>query len=278
MGMRPYVFWNYPYTPGSAGVRAIYLACVGMISRGIEAVVAMIPDNARPGPNPFGVKTLTRDSLPKDAIHVLPDSANRNLVPTDGPVVWWILYKIGKWSSPPDVGPNDVVFVWQPCMCPGVSIFRVNTMEMTTFKPKKAAANSGRTAYYVGKGKMDRSKIPPDSTEIRGVPHRWPENREHLATLLREIDLLISFDPVTALDVEATLCGTPVRIHLEGSDWSKETLDKEMLEWPGFAFADDEIPEAKEKAKTAYDYYASRLPEIWGTMDNFIDVTQRMFK
>jgi hypothetical protein len=69
--------------------------------------------------------------------------------------------------------------------------------------------------FYFGKTRHD--KIPPAvsrvinkyNAEVVVMNRVFPKSRETLFDLLRRARLLVSFDPLTNLSYEATLCGTP---------------------------------------------------------------------
>jgi len=66
-------------------------------------------------------------------------------------------------------------------------------------------------------GKSRRAEIPPEAIQVIRerrarvivINRSFPKSRDILFDLLRRARLLISFDPLTNLNYEATLCGTP---------------------------------------------------------------------
>lgn len=272
---RPYIFWTLPYREDSVGVVATYILASALRSHGY-IVRATLIDHVWCS-NPYKIPYISRDQITEDVIHVFPEICRHRLHRNDR-VAWWMLYTPGRWAALPRIQPQDLVFTWMHCMYPGHPQLMVNTVDTNLFKP--TVRNKEGILYYIGKGSsnFDSSKVPDGARLITRSPDRWPATRVELIELLASSELLISFDPLTQLNLEATLVGTPVRIHLENSDWSEKTLDKDVLEWPGYAWSNGQIPQAKEKVNLAYPQYLKKIPMMDRTVDRFVKITQERWK
>lgn len=151
-------------------------------------------------------------------------------------------------------------------------LLTVNIIELDLFRPS-SKSRSG-TAYWVGKGEFDPSVIPTGSVEInRGNYTSRPE----VAELLSTVQYLISFDPFTAMNLEAVLCGTPVLIQGQHPVMTRQQIIEHNWIPFGVAWDMEELDEARREVHLAWDHYRSLLPVFSRRVDEFVEKTTRLY-
>lgn len=151
-------------------------------------------------------------------------------------------------------------------------LLTVNIIELQLFRPSTYVRRG--TAFWVGKGARDESAIPSNSIEIHRANH---PSRHEVAELFRSINYLISFDPFSAVNLEALLCGTPVLIQGQHPRMTRQDILDHGWTPFGIAFSMEELEEAKSQVHLARDHYLSLLPVFDKRVDDFIVKTLRLF-
>ena len=163
-------------------------------------------------------------------------------------------------------------------------LLTVNIIEMNIWKRVKKRGK--KVAYWVGKGVADPSLIPKGAIEINRA--NFPA-RNYLAKFISQLDYLISFDPFSAINVEATIAGTPVLMHIPEKQivpsigqyvdqtWSRERLEQQGWIKYGIAWSQEELDLARETVHLQRGYYAELTKVFDKRIDNFIEDTQKMF-
>lgn len=180
--------------------------------------------------------------------------------------------KYARWLlNTADILP-DPTWAWEKDM--GVDdLLTVNIIETELFKPT-SNIRSG-TAFWVGKGVKDERFIPTNSIEI----HRGNYTSRHeVAELLRSITYLISFDPFTAMNLEALMCGTPVLIRGDHPRMSRQQIIDHGWTPFGIAWNMEELDEARCEVHLARDHYLSLLPMFDKRVDGFVEKTLSIFE
>lgn len=180
--------------------------------------------------------------------------------------------KYARWLlNTADILP-DPTWAWEKDM--GVDdLLTVNIIETELFKPT-SNVRSG-TAFWVGKGVKDERFIPTNSIEI----HRGNYTSRHeIAELLRSITYLISFDPFTAMNLEALMCGTPVLIRGDHPRMSRQQIIDHGWTPFGIAWNMEELDEARCEVHLARDHYLSLLPMFDKRIDDFVEKTLSIFE
>ena len=238
--MIPYVIHRLQYDHMSGGARALHVLKDELLARGLEASMFY---------------EYTRDS----AIMVYPEVIKGN-PQNQKKYVKWLL--------------NKAEFLGERCWswevgCGNHPLLTVNIIELDIWKP--VAVKNNKVAYWVGKGRLDTSVLPENAVEISRF--NFPD-RVQLAEFVAGLDHLISFDPFTALTMEAAVANTPVLIHNTYSEWTiDEVRNSQWLDY-GIATNPDEMEHARQNVHLARGHYESLLPIFSDRIDAFIEATQ----
>lgn len=168
----------------------------------------------------------TAGELPIDAAAILPDTTPPDIL-ADIPCkhrIWYLMNK--PWlltGLPTSYRPVDAVVSYSGL----VSKTHFNVFfnrKFTDFDPDsqehQTAILNKRDLILIYSGKSRAMKIDTSiaalirstRAEVVCIHRHFPSDRNQLYRLLRSARLLISFDPLTNLNYEATLCGTPCYI------------------------------------------------------------------
>lgn len=217
----------------------------------------------------------TINSLDPEPIAVYPEIVSGNPFNSERRV---------RWLLNDAVFENEVCYSWESQMG-NHPLLTVNIIEMNIWK--RAKKRGKKTAFWVGKGILNQSLIPEGSIHI----HRenFP-SRKFLAKFISELDYLISFDPFSAINVEATIAGTPVLIYVPEKQavpfkgayvdqtWSRERIEKQGWVKYGVAWNLEELEQARETVHLQRNYYMDLIKVFDQRIDNFIEETQELFK
>lgn len=239
--MRGYTIWSPAPTHVHGGVRALHSLKDELNKRGYPT-------------------TMQYESYDPNSIVIYPEIVKEN--PLHSPyVVRWLLNKESfpelSFGWVEDIGAQDLL--------------TVNIIELDIFYPRDSERSG--TAFWVGKGLYNQSLVPSGSVEINRLS---PTNRNDLANLLSSIEYLISFDDFSAINVEATLLGTPVVIHSSGH-WSPEKMAKSRFGVKGVCWSINDLDKAKAEVKYAYEEYQELLKVFDSRIDNFIKISQERY-
>lgn len=217
-----------PYTPTSNGVMVLYH--LGDLIEALGCTVLLLstdPQSFEQHKDKYPARYLARFRNPsavesRELITILPEAIDPESLPpgTGQHRVWYLLnrpYAMSK--APTGYQPHDLVVAYS-----GLISKTYFNLFLTREIPEAApyvAQNSHRATkenlVLVYFGKSRHSNLPPAALRVISenkaetvVIHRtYPAEREELFALLAKARLLISFDPLTNLTYEATLCQTP---------------------------------------------------------------------
>lgn len=242
--MIPYEIWIDGYYHMSGGIRALHVLKQELLNRGIEA-------------------WMKYESQNRDCIGVYPEIVSTN--PQN-------YTKITRWLLNTADLPNDgPIFAWETGMG-DYPLLTVNIIEQDLWRPY--SGHRSGVGYWVGKGERDERFIPGSAIEISRNNFT---RREELAQRIKTLDYLISFDPFTAVNVEAVVSGTPVLIRGNHRKMTNEEIIKHGWTPYGIAWSMAELDKARREVHLAYDHYQSLLPVFQSRIDNFIEITQKAF-
>lgn len=242
--MTPYEIWIDGYYHMSGGIRALHVLKQELLNRGLEA-------------------WMKYESQNRDCIGVYPEIVSSN--PQN-------YTKIARWLLNTADLPNDgPIFAWESGMGDH-PLLTVNIIEEDLWKPYNGIRRG--VAYWVGKGVKDERFIPDNAIEISR--NNFP-TRQALAERIRTLNYLISFDPFTAVNVEAVVSGTPVLIRGNHPRMTKEDIKAHGWTPYGIAWGMSELDQARREVSLAYDHYQSLLPIFQSRIDNFVEITQKQY-
>ena len=123
-------------------------------------------------------------------------------------------------------------------------------------------------AHWVGKGLFYPEIIPEGSELLSRDNH---PDRQELAQYIASLDYLISFDPFTAVNLEAVLSDTPVLIYAPHNTWQKQHIQQHGWLPYGVAWEPSELPKARETVHKARGHYEALKSVFAGRVDSFVD-------
>lgn len=187
-----------------------------------------------------------------------------------------------RWLLNEAVFTDEICYAWEREMG-DFPLLTVNIVEMSLWK--RARKKTKNVAFYVGKGTLNSRVIPDGAIEITRT--NFPKRRK-LAKLIASLDHLISFDPFSAINIEATVAGTPVLLQFPdkqwlptgtqvGQPWSRERLERQGWLKYGIAYRQDELALARETVGLQRDYFAGFVKEFDERINSFIAETQETF-
>lgn len=224
----------------SGGIRALHILKEELRRRGLEA-------------------WMRYEKHDRTALGVYPEIVDGNPEGYEKFVRWYL--------NTADPTP-DVTFAWETGMG-DYPLLTVDIIERDLFAPAPGPRRG--VAYWVGKGSLDSRFVPDGAVEISRSNF---QTRPELAEFMKSIDYLISFDPFTAVNIEAVCCGTPVLIRSEDPRWTRSTIQKHGWMPFGVAWSMEELHEARGNVKLAFDHYDSLRPVFQQRIDSFVDLTQ----
>lgn len=263
--MLEFVIHAPPYTHHSAGFRAQYKLCAGIQERGYEVAIkhittrplglpGFVPDPDCPYDVPL-VNEYTAAEV-RDAFHFYPDLFEGNEEGVERFGFW-----MGRHDQFMKLPENALRFTWIQDWDKTAQRLCIDVVE-PFFYPKTQPGKG--TLYYAGKG-----HLPTFMTELdpRIINHTWPATRRELAAVLRGARLLVSADGNTMLNLEATICGTPVHV-IGTTPRAGSTLYGSL----GIAFDPSALPRAQQEVHRAAGYYHHTVrQEIAHDIDRFIE-------
>ena len=239
--MRPYCLHIGGYYHMSGGIRALHVLRDELEARGSRAV-------------------MSYRERPADAIAIYPEVTPDNPLGSER-IVRWLLNR----ADLPNDGPT---YAWETGMGDW-PLLTVDIIERELWVPN-TGPRTGGVGYWIGKGHADPAVLP-DGAEHIGR-HNYP-TRPQLAARLASLDHLISFDPFTAVNLEAVLVGTPVQIPAEMNNWSRDQIEAHGWTPYGIAWTPDELEHARETVHLAYPHYETLRPTFQTRLDAFYAAT-----
>jgi hypothetical protein len=239
-----YEIWIDGYFHMSGGIRALHKLRDELVKRGLNA-------------------WMKYERHDKNAIGVYPEIVSDNPGEFEA-ITRWLL-------NTADL-PDDPTWAWESGMGDH-PLLTVNIIELDLFKPR--GKHRTGVAYWVGKGEKDERFIPDRAVEISRS--NYP-TREGLAEFISGLDYLISFDPFTAVNIEAVVSGTPVLIRGQHKRMSSEDFATHNWTPYGVAHNMEQLNEARSTVHLARDHYESLLPIFDQRVDEFVTETLRAYQ
>lgn len=261
-----YIVWAPPFTHRSGGVRALYKLCAKLRSAGYPAAIQMM-DNGREydGPwidSPYDAPSIDTAAWPahQAEIVIYPETIVDN--PAGAPMfVRWMLGPVER---------DGVCFQWLPSIG-DKPVLHVPIIETDLFFPRHGVRDG--VAYWVGKATAEHRArwLPEGAYEI---PRDVPATRDELAELFGGLERLISLDGYSSVNLEAAMCGTPVRVYTE-SRWPRlQARDAPFVSSAGIVYDDEPWERAVATVQNAYVNYVASIARMGPTVVEFIAITQ----
>lgn len=242
----------------SAGIRALYLLGHALEDRGNDVGLEIydLEFADRFGDEEPGTPLAVMGWHNPDAIHIVSEGIAN---PPAEKSVRWLL-------GPPIHHNSDEFYqvdwfgVHGPRLC-------IDVIEREFFY-QKSEPGDGLLTYGGKYGRLGNSELEMDNDIWpKEITHEWPATREELGNVLRAAGGLISYDPNSMLNLEATICGTPV-LMVRGMPPSSFFPTLGIMQSPD----DESFERATEEAKRAADAYEEVRGLIEKDVDRFIDL------
>ena len=243
--MRPYAIWIGGWFHMSGGIRALHQLKQEILNRGGEA------------------RMTYEGGWQRDWIMVYPEIVHTNPEGAENIVRW----KLNQADLPND----GLTVAWESGMGEH-PLLTVDIMEPDLWRPLQGPRSG--VGFWVGKGAADMSQVPEGAIEVTRGNYT---TRVELAQFLGTLDYFISFDPFSAINVEAACAGTPVLILGEHPLWTRAKFEEHGWVKHGVAWSWDELGQAKDEANLAYWDYQHKRREFTQRIDRFVTLSQEMF-
>jgi hypothetical protein len=267
--VRPYVIVTPGYTEKSWGVRTQHLLCHVLNEIGVPAYLHLL---RRSDTNPRWRAPLATRRHVKEGIVVYGELEANPLRAKR--VVRWLLNRPGYINGkvfPPR--PEDYVVAFSPIIDDTKPILNLQTPDEGVFHPRGLPAKDGEL-FYVGKG-LPEARTPEVERGRTQVTRAWPSTHHELADVLRRSKTLFSYDTLSGINYEATLCGT-LCIIIPNGPYTREDIAKGELGMNGIAWGTDpaEVERAIATLPDAYPHYQSVVARQHEGVRAFVDATQ----
>ena len=231
MKLRTFVFALPPYDPKSNGVH-LYYEIAEMFRRAGHRVLATPLNNSKIHQDLLSANFLTSPfelieptEVRPDWVPVFPDTSLHHFSEQFETKcrIWYLLNKpYALTGEACNYRPNDMVLCYSKFISNIYPVFffnRYNPRLRSFITPElRDRPKKNRILFYIGKCV---NETIPDSVHrisekfrspIVTINRAVPEKQEHLWQLIRSSRLVVSTDPVTNLNYESTLLGTPCYI------------------------------------------------------------------
>jgi hypothetical protein len=265
-----FIFYIPMYQPNSNGVRVLYL--LGEITRkmgfDVQVVasdhavvdVTKLPARYERFFQRADLDFSSKDVRPSDIV-VYADTVSDNPLAAARVVRYLCNRPFVLTGAPVAYGESDFVASYSSWVDPhAFRLFLLND-DRHLFYPADVASKESLALIYFGKKPTD--SIPREVKRFLErfethtlITRQFPKNRLELGNLLRRARVLVSFDPLTNLCYEATLCNTPAL--LVNDDFGLANSNRELPTW-GFFTHPCTYEDAAAEVTKAYPAYEQAL-------------------
>lgn len=273
---QPYIIWTPPYFHRSAGIRVLHKLAYLLNKAGQRAFIYINKTNPK-WRVPRISKRKAQKLIDQGAIVVYPEIVPGNPLGAKT-VARYILNNPGLLGGDKTYDANEILFCYgKHLLQPGMTKDRILVIPAIRtdvfYRDDKVKRNIDYLVYF---GKHPVVGNYPKKSIITSTK---PSKPAKLGQMLRRCKKLISYDNLTVLTFEATLCGCPVVMIPDGF----RTRDE--LENAGFGFngiAWGESPEEWNKALATLDQAPKILEQVNQqaiiALQRFIAITQNEAK
>ncbi|MBK9242789.1 MAG: hypothetical protein IPL75_21585 [Acidobacteria bacterium] len=267
--MRPYVIVAPGYTEKSAGVRALHLLCHLLNEMAVPAYLML----KHALTNPQWKTPVATPRHVRDGIVIYPEIVQGN--PLSAPrVTRWMLNRPGYINGiAMSVDPEDYVVAFSRMIDDEKPILNLQTANEGIFHPGGLPPKRG-DLFYVGKGSAT-ARIPALELFKTEITRAWPATHPELADVLRRARAVFSYDTLSGVNYEATLCGT-LCVIVPNGPYTREDIAKGELGMNGLAWGTepDEIERAVRTLPDAYPQYLRVVARQGEGIQAFVQATQ----
>ena len=257
-----YIVWSYDYMDASAGQKTMHRLCHELNEAGQEAYVYFRGVNSAWNTPYYG------GPFDDDWLAIYPEICTNNPIEgiSENHVLRWMLNRahahyepVGEWFSfqrlftPPDFPEERMLFL------PTIELDRYYDMHLP------------RTlwTYWIGK-ESARREVPPGFVEISRA---MTGDTATLARTLNQSIIMWSFDPISAMNEIARLCGSKV-MWIPGGHMTKDEFDSAMAPI-GEGWAWDDTPPDFDPEVTRQRQIDLKS-QFYDQLQHFIRITQAL--
>ena len=264
--MKPYLIWTPNYSHYSGGIETLHLLCHHLNRLGQEAYVNC--DKRNPDWNtPF---ILDSKRKKEECIVVYPEIVTDNPLEAKD-IVRYVLNRPGLLGGNTTYNKNEKVFTYFKNFYPQADedhTIYMPFIDRKIFKDKKGKREGG--CYYLGKS---RNAVAPENMVgldlIKGL------SKEELADLFNRKEVFYTCDSMTALSLEANMCGCYTVIIPDGQ-YTREQVSDTPFGMLGQAWGllPEEIERAKKTGYKVGEIYDGLESDLDKKLNKFIELTQ----
>lgn len=251
------------YTSMSGGIAALHSLCDRLNRIGESARLAPMHDQQtalRPG---WHTSWDTDEPTP-ETIVVYPEITDGN--PLGGKrVVRWIMNRPGYvGDAATGYGPDDMLVAFTAAIGMDGPVLHLPTTDPGVFHQGHGPRTGA--ALWIGKNTAPATTI--EHRPVVEITRSWPVPQSAYADLLRSVEVLFSCDSLSAVNLEATLCGTPVLLFPDRL-WSKADLARSEC-WLGVGWVGDDLDALRGEAQKAHPAYSKLYAGCGNRLREFV--------
>lgn len=201
---KKYVIYAPPLTK-SNGIRALYGLYDLLLAKKYDAFIFCPQEQVEK----YNYINKIDDFIREKDIVIYPESVSGNPLQFQN-VVRWVLYFPGKNGGSLSYHSSETIFTWSKIFYDAPQLY-LSGIDHLLFYDEHLPKT--QDCYFVNKGGKWK-----EQEEVKGlleINMTFPPTREELAKLLKTTRILYSYDPYSAINLEAKLCGAKVKIITE---------------------------------------------------------------
>lgn len=281
---RPYLITAPPYNEKSAGQSVLHKMCHELNQLGYEAYLVLMQNpnwpKDMPMTNPHWHTPVApmNKSLIQNSIVIYPEIVTGN--PLEAPcVVRYLLNKEAQFGQGLiKRSISDYILIYSNLYGSGHGKLFIPHFNFELFNEIGALSFNERTetAWYDGKG-IKYGEIGPIEGAM-AITRVWPQDRKELATILKKIKFLFTWDSTTSLVAEALMCGA-VPVYLRIEPWNLVDLRSTEFGIAGTALSADEaeLYRAIHTREQAVQKFRESVAGFRKELLRFVDSSQNHF-
>ena len=255
-------YYSFLYTDSSNGLRLAYEFVVYLRKAGFDAFNVVesnnIPEEDYPAEYRKNVLSSYNLVIANEDIVIYPETVSGNPLKA-GNIIRAFLNRVEKNMS---FGEDEYYVTYNSAIYPGFPVFYCQKNEISLFSSlRQDKKQTGTMTIYFGKARyevLDKnsrliSNLQKKYRSVEIITRKYPASHIETLKLVRDSDLLVSFDALTNMNYESTLLGTPVLIV---DDYFKLENEIEIGHY-GFAYDISQLENAKKSVSNAFDEYTS---------------------
>jgi hypothetical protein len=177
--------------------------------------------------------------------------------------------------------PKGTVKFWYDYIFRGANLqdrlLTIPTLELDLFNLDGVGIRDTTSTWI---GRADRKGYMPPGKPIGEtiITREWPPTRKEVADLLKRSRVFYSYEPFSAFNVEAPLCGCPVIIMTDMSKYPIPRKEFDDVGWrpPGVGWGPEEIDRATKTIPAVLPGLLQAEEDMKGQLQAFIEITQNM--